>query len=361
MRPPRVTIVGLGAMGGSLGLAIRRFLPETEIIGIDVKEKTLDLALSRGAVSRATTDLAEGVRGAQFIFLAVPIGAILKLLKTLPPILSKKTLVSDLGSTKVEICALARKTLPTQFIGGHPMTGSEIQGIAGADPYLFENAIYLLTPFASKDKNLSKLTAFLEKLGAKVVCVSPRRHDEVTALTSHLPQLAAVALAQVAGRKSARQPLVSLLAAGGFRDMTRIASSPYGLWHDILKSNSPAVKKTLSDLIKNLEDIRKQIGEKSLEAAFRQAGQFRKKLPIRRKGFMKALHRIAVSVKDEPGALARLASLLAAEAINVSDFELMRVRERFGGTFQLHFATSKEAQQAAAVLQKAGYESRQID
>lgn len=356
--PANVCIVGLGAMGGSLGLALKHFSPSVEITGVDLRKEFLDLALTRRAIDQGTKNLAEGVRESEFIFLATPIYSICETLKKLPGLIRPDAIVTDLGSTKVEICRAAKKYLPNHFIGGHPMTGSELKGIQGSDPYLFQNAVYLLTPLHPNDKKLNKLARILEKLGALILVTSPELHDQIAAYVSHLPQLVAVALTRTVSEKNKKQPLYKELAAGGFRDLTRIASSPYTMWHDILKSNSSAIRKGLNKFIQRLTSIRKALGTKSLETSFNQAAAFRKKLPFRRKGFIKPLYRVVVGLKDEKGALAHLTDTLAGEDLNISDIELLKVREGFGGSFQLYFAKAEEAERATAALQSAGYEAR---
>jgi len=357
----QIAIIGLGLMGGSFALAVKRFSPKTKVVGIDRSKRAIQESLSRHAIDSGTTNLQAGVRHAELVILALPVGGILKLLGELRPLIQPETIVTDMGSTKAEICGEAKKRLPNHFVGGHPMTGSEVQGIKGADPFLFENALYLLTPLKIKDKNAQRLSAFLRKLGASPILIAPEAHDRITARVSHLPQVLAVALTQLVQSHSGKEPLHRELAAGGFRDMTRIAASAYGMWHDILETNAPKIRESIDEVIQILQSMKKNLGKSSVKNAFEKAGTFRRNLPMRGKGFMNRLHRIVVTVQDQKGTLAEITGAIAKEKINISDIELMKVREGVGGTFQLYFASGDEAMQAMKRLQSIGYETRMMD
>ncbi len=359
--PRRVTIVGVGLMGGSLGLAIKRFCPEVDVIGVDQNTAILLRAQERGAIHWGTPDLVEGVTDADLIFLATPIGAILALLPALAPCIPPGAIVSDLGSTKREICRAAQKYLPQNFVGGHPMTGSERKGLEAADPFLFENAIYVLTPLRPDDEKAQRLADFLRQLGASPLLLSPEHHDRLAAYVSHLPQLLAVALTHLIGEKSARDGFYRELAAGGLRDMTRIASSPYELWHDILFTNQPEIEQALEAMISQLRAMHSALRRGTLRESFQKAADFRNALPPRSKGFLQALYRLAVVVPDRPGELAAITTAIARAGINISDIELLRVREGAGGTFHLYFARPEEAIRVQQLLRAIGYESLMID
>lgn len=211
-----VAIVGVGLIGGSLGLAIKRRYPNIEVIGVDRTERIVKSAQARGAIDTGSTDLSQGVGRADVIFVATPVRIIAELLPTLGPLIRPDALVTDVGSTKARICQIAERFFPSRFIGGHPMTGSERQGVEAADPLLFENALYVLTPLSASTEQLERLRQFLEGVGARVLCLEPERHDRIVAYVSHLPQLLAVALAGVVAQRSQEDALYTELAAGGF-------------------------------------------------------------------------------------------------------------------------------------------------
>ncbi len=288
--PRRVTIVGVGLMGGSLGMAIRRCCKGVEVIGVDREEATLQQAQERGAIDWGTLDLEQGVAEANLVFLATPIRVILELLPALADGIAEKAIVSDLGSTKLQICLAAKKLLPENFVGGHPMTGSERQGIEAADPFLFENAVYLLTPLRPGDDKAERLAAFLEQLGCSIVCISPQRHDRLVAHVSHLPQLLAVALADFIGERAEADSLYKELAAGGLRDMTRIAASPYEIWQDILITNRDEIEQAMQALLSRLQDRCCIREEDAWRERFARAARFRAAFPRQSKSLVDASH-----------------------------------------------------------------------
>lgn len=360
----RVTIIGLGLMGGSLALAIKKFHPQVELIGIDKDEDAIHKAKRRGAIDRGFTNLEEAVSNSKLIFLACPIGAIIDLLKKLPYLLDEGAIVSDLGSTKSEICQVASRNFSERgdvhFIGGHPMTGGTTKGIEEANPLMFENAIYVLTPFEDErgGTDTKNLKTFLEKLGAEVIYIDPTVHDRAVAYVSHLPQLVAVTLTNVVSEKEDLSSICSLLAAGGFKDMTRIASSPFEIWEDIFQTNGKVIKDALDDFVGHLNWAKGKLKSGKLREQFSKSINFRDSIPRRQKGLISPLHRISVFLPDHPGALAELTSVLSKEGLNIKDIELLRVRENFEGIFQVYFDSQKDTKRAAQILNQAGFQSR---
>lgn len=274
----RVTIVGLGLMGGSLGLAIKRCYQEVEVIGVDCEEAALHVAQERGAIDHGLP-LVQGVAGTDLICLATPVEAIIKLVQRLSGFIDPATMITDLGSTKTEICATAQRFLPDNFVGGHPLSGSEKQGVEAANHALFQDAIWALTPLRKPDARAARLRKFLEGLGASVLYLEPERHDRLMAYVSHLPQLLAVALAELVADRSGEDEHYRTLAAGGFADMTRIAGSPYAVWKDIFSSNAREIDGALAAFIERLSSLRRALGEGgSLRRSFERAGAFRQRL-----------------------------------------------------------------------------------
>ncbi len=360
----KVTIIGLGLMGGSLSLAIKKFLPRIEITGVDKDKAALEKAQERGAIDIRARNLKEGVKEAGLVFLACPISEILDIIPKLPPLIGKKTIVSDMGSTKTRICKKAGRCFSKDknifFVGGHPMTGGATKGIEEANPLMFENAIYVLTPAGEEQKQVSdrSLKPFLENLGAEIVYIDPDKHDQAAAYVSHLPQLIAVSLAGVVGRREDLSPICAYLAAGGFKDMTRIASSPFGMWKDIFKTNSKKISQSLQDFIELLKFADRKLTGDELKDLFINSSRFRESIPNRQKGLTLSLHRISVFLADRPGSLAELTGVLSENGLNIKDIELLRVRENFEGIFQIYFDSPREAKQAAKVLNEKGFKSR---
>ena len=360
--PPfsQVTIIGVGVIGGSLGLAIKKHFRSATVVGFD-RRAVLKKAIKKGAIDTAATGLRTALEKADLVFLAMPVSEILKGLPLIAKYSPPNAIVSDVGSVKGSIVRSARRLfLRGNFVGGHPMAGVELSGVEAAHPLLYENAVYVLTPMHGKTTAAVRLLAsFLEELGARVVLLDPRTHDEVASVVSHLPQLTAVALTNVAGGRhpSGRRHL--RLAAGGFRDLTRIASSKPEIWADILTQNRVEIDKSLKLMIRELNVYRKFLSrgkDSSLGRQFNSARRIRNNIPKTMKGFIHQLDELYVFVKDQPGMIARMTSSLARAKVNIKDIELMKVREGRGGTFRLAFESKEMSTRAAAVLRKAGFE-----
>jgi prephenate dehydrogenase len=359
--PPfkRITIIGVGLIGGSLALAIKHRFPVVHIIGVD-KPQILKRALERNVIDIAERSIERAAHSADLVIIAAPVFAITKLL----PIVAKNTaphaIVTDTGSVKRAIVEQAQKLFPNgNFIGGHPMAGSESSGIDAAHPLLFQNAIYILTPTrATNKKSLQAVAKFFTSLDARIFTIDPATHDSIVAAVSHLPQLAAVALMNTVGKRHPNAPAHLSLAAGGFRDMTRIASSKFEMWKDILSANQKEISKSLRLFINQLENIATIVNSNPslLSADFKTSRSLRQHIPQSMKGFMSPLVDLSVFVEDKPGELARLTSSLAKQKINIKDMELLKVREGRGGTFRLSFENRNVSNEAARILQRADFD-----
>ena len=355
----RITIIGVGLIGGSFALAIKRRFPATHIVGFD-KPAVLKRAKQRNAIDEGITSVTHAVADADLVILAAPVSNILTLLPKLSAHISPETIVTDVGSVKETVAELADMFFPNgNFIGGHPMTGAEFSGIDAAHPLLFQNAVYLLTPTRKTNKlHLVKLSQFLKALDMRVMQLPAAEHDSTIAALSHLPQIAAVALMNTAGSNHRAASKRLALGAGGFRDMTRIASSPFTFWDDILNLNQQEIRKALNLYIDVLRSYERKLSSHSatLEKEFQSSRRLRSSIPRSMKGFLSPLVDISVFVDDKPGQLARLTSTLFKAKINIKDLELLKVREHRGGTFRLSLESHRVAEQAKKVLHRAGFE-----
>ncbi|MCR4400809.1 MAG: prephenate dehydrogenase/arogenate dehydrogenase family protein, partial [Syntrophomonadaceae bacterium] len=244
-----------------------------------------------------------------------------------------------------------------QGIGGHPMAGAETTGIAGSDRYLFENAVYVLTPPPGvAAASMERLQSLVAATGARVLVMDADTHDVLVAAVSHLPHLVAAELVRVASR----QPEALVLAAGGFRDATRIAASNPGMWEDIIFSNREAVLGQLEAMISSLEEVRDVVaaGDRpALRARLEQARAVRESIPRRQKGLLAQLHEVTAIVPDRPGVIGQVGVVLGRQGVNIVDIEILRVREGDGGTLRLAFATPAEAERAVELLRAEGIKS----
>jgi prephenate dehydrogenase len=280
----RVAIIGLGLIGGSICRALRRAHPQIELIGFD-KKPALDQARDADDIldhAFAVEDAYEGLRHVDLVFLATPIDSIISLLPKIAERIGVNTLVTDVGSTKTEIVKTARAAFTSRgyFIGGHPMAGKAHSGWQHAEASLFENAVYVLTPVSETPEKLrTDFHALLQSLGAQVIEMDAEAHDRVVAAVSHLPQLLAVALMNYVSKDDVDRTWRFRLAANGFRDMTRIASSPFPIWQDILRTNKPAIRQTLREFRECLSELESLDETEAIETMFNEANWARQQLP----------------------------------------------------------------------------------
>jgi prephenate dehydrogenase len=261
-----ICIVGVGLIGGSFGIAVREKKLARQVVGAVRRKETINAAFQKGAVDNATTDLAEAARGADLVFLASPVGQIKPLCEELAPIVRAGAIVTDAGSTKsqmVEECAPIFGT-KAHFIGGHPMAGSERTGVEHARGDLFQNAIWILTPNAETPASeTEKLKALIDGIGATALVLDPQTHDQLLAVTSHIPHLTAAALVHLFSQTQSENELTEKLIAGGWRDSTRVAAGSPEMWRDICLANAPAITKSLDELIVELQKLRGLLEERN--------------------------------------------------------------------------------------------------
>lgn len=280
----RITILGTGLIGGSFGLALRKYTTDICISGWDRTEVVSD-AYARGAIDAPFYgDVAPAVQNADLIYIALPIAATIDLLPEIARNASAHALVTDACSTKVRIAESAEEVFPggkgPLFLGGHPMAGKELCGIAQADADLFRGNTYALIG-ASSDQGDSRVSSFvkiLEKIGARPLWLGAPQHDYAVGLASHLPQLAAVALAGFLYDRLDENGLPITLAGPGLRDSLRLAGSSYATWRDIVLTNQEVLSAALDLLARRLDDLRERLASRDLEADFDAANELYKLL-----------------------------------------------------------------------------------
>jgi prephenate dehydrogenase len=399
--PQRIAVVGLGLIGASLAEAARRRWPSVRLAAVS-SAATLDKARMAGllldgdgAFEYAALDRA--IADADLVVLCTPIDnikAILARWADHPPACKNGCIITDVGSTKAEICALGRKAFPAFrskgteaapapaaaiFIGSHPMAGSEKTGIEARDPLLFQNASWVicadLSPTAAPGvppsgpeaeatvparhaEAADRLEAFAQALGARTTRMNAELHDKVAAHVSHLPQLLSTALASYIGDRRAVVENCLQIAGGGFRDMTRLAASSFAVWEPILRSNQAAVREALSGFREHLAALEAGLEWDLGKDFFREGNGLRARLSTAKKGFATPLAEILVDLEDKPGALLKAFAPLAEAGLNVLDAEILKVREGEGGVLMMGFHGSDEADSALARLAAAGFKAR---
>lgn len=280
----RVTILGTGLIGGSFALALRKYTTDMRISGWDRAEVVKE-AQARGAIDESFSgSLAPALQNADLIYIALPIAATIDLLPEIARHAPAHALVTDAGSTKVRTTQAAEEVFPTEkgplFLGGHPMAGRELSGIAHADAELFRGNTYALIGASSEqtDPRVFAFVKLLEKIGARPHWLGAPQHDYAVGLASHLPQLAAVALAGFLFDRLDENGLPITLAGPGLRDSLRLAGSSYATWRDIVLTNQDVLSAALDLLARRLDDLRERLGSRDLEADFDAANELYKLL-----------------------------------------------------------------------------------
>jgi len=276
----RAAILGTGLMGGSFALALRRHFPQTQIIGWD-RADVLKQAAARGMIDEGFSELADAARGADLIYIALPVGAALEHLPEIAQHAAADALVTDACSTKAVICRAAEKFFRsgTKFLGGHPMSGKAVKGMEHADAGIFDAAKYVLIGSeGGADERVKRFATLLEKIGARPVWMDADTHDWAVGIVSHLPQLVSVALAQVIRDETDETGLPLSIAGPGLRDSLRLAASPYGIWRDICLTNPDNIARALDRVAQAIDHLRTRLQSKDLKESFDAANDLYKML-----------------------------------------------------------------------------------
>lgn len=276
----RVAIIGTGLIGGSFALALRKLFPDVDLVGYS-RSGSSERARAAGVVDDATTDLASAVRGADLVYVALPIGASIEALASIAQAAGPNTLVTDACSTKNSICRASKEQFRTdaRFLGGHPMAGKEQSGVEHADAQLFRGAPYALMGMESDSEPRVKAFAeIVRTIGARPIWTDPETHDWAVGIVSHLPQMLSVALARVVADETDETGLPLSLSGLGLHDMLRLAGSPYEIWRDILLTNTDNVSRALDRLAQAVDFLRTNLARKELQQEFQAANELYKQL-----------------------------------------------------------------------------------
>lgn len=368
MDDKRVLIIGLGLIGGSIALAIKKKHNDATIVGYDVDENQAKLAKSLDIIDEAASSLEEGVKDASLIIIAIPVIETEKMIEKLASLpLKENVLITDVGSTKAEIVKKSAvfKDKNAVFIGGHPMAGSHKTGVMASKAHLFENAFYILTP--EKDcqrKYVEKLKDWLKGTNATFIEMSPAEHDKLVGMISHFPHIIAASLVQQLAKADDNDFNISRFAAGGFRDITRIASSSPVMWRDILLRNKDVLLRLLDRWEEEMKYVRNILensdGEKIYEY-FATAKKYRDSLPERSKGAIPSFYDLYVDIEDYPGVIAHVTGILGGRDISITNIRIIETREDIMGVLRLSFRSEEERQKAKQLLEDYRYETYILD
>lgn len=363
-----IAIVGLGLIGGSLARAIKKGYPNATVFGVDDNQETRRLSKSLKVVDEVYSSILEAdfpITEIDVLFICTPVSVTSKLLQQLNELpLKESVIVTDTGSVKQVVLQSAMPLIQSGvcFIGGHPMAGSHKSGILASKEHLFENAYYLLTtPFDTYyPEKVAELVKWLEPTKAKFIQTTERKHDQVIALISHFPHMIASSLVHQVKNHADSLPDVTKLAAGGFRDITRIASSNPVMWRDITFENRVILAEQLDTWMNEMKEWKKlllQENPTSIEEYFSEAKIFRDNMPIFQESSETPFFDLYVDVPDYPGVISEVTRYLAEQSISLTNIRIMETREDIFGILVITFSSFKERGRAYECLkEKTNYE-----
>ena len=360
MSSTKIGFIGLGLIGGSIAKAVRQYYPDWEIIAYDKSRETLALAVQEGTIHTACSSIDDNFRGCSYIFLCAPVTYNTAYLSQLKNLISSACILTDVGSVKTSIHEeVSRIGLEENFIGGHPMAGSEKSGFSNAKAHLIENAYYILTPSAGvPEEKVETYRAFVESLKALPVILDYREHDSITGTISHLPHIIASTLVNFVHDTDTKDGLMKSLAAGGFKDITRIASSSAVMWQQICLKNRDNISRILGNYIQALEqakDLVDHSDEEALYSMFENSRDYRDSMPNSSAGPIKKQFAVYCDIIDEAGGIATIATILASNLINIKNIGIIHNREFEEGVLRIEFYDGDSSAKAAELLKKYRY------
>ena len=351
----RIALIGVGLIGGSIGLAARERL-DASVTAYDSSGEALQIALQRGAIDRASDDVAGAVSDAEAVFVAAPVGVLPEVTAAALAAAPEDCVVTDVGSTKRAIVAALDVGGPSQFVGGHPLAGAETSGVRHARADLFEGATWYLTPTSSTSGILyERLHRLLNGIGARPTAIDPESHDTMLATVSHLPHVLANVLVAQAARTLAHERLPA--TGPSFRDATRVAGAPSAIWTDIYVSNRDAIAARIDDTIARLQDVRDALvaaDEARITGWNDGAAEDRRRL-LEAQLAGGPLFELRASVPNRPGVVAQLALELGRAGVNITDMALYPAPDMSEGVVALWIAGEQEARRTEELVSRLGF------
>lgn len=356
----KIGFIGLGLIGGSIARAVRYFYPETVIIASSRTRASVEQAAADGIVDQVLDKVGLEYADCDYIFLCAPVASNGEYLKQLKPLIGPSCIITDVGSTKSDIHAKVEELgMEANFIGGHPMAGSEKTGYANSKRILIENAYYIITPASQVSgeavERYRELVAGLKALPLVLDC---QTHDYVMAGVSHLPHIIASSLVNLVKDSDTEDEIMKMVAAGGFKDITRIASSSPEMWEQICMTNRRNISSILNDYIRSLTRIREQLDRAeagSVYELFETSRDYRDSLPVRGSGPIQRIYEIYCDMVDEAGGIATLATILASNQINLKNIGIIHSREFIEAVLRIEFYDEQSMKQAAEILRRYRY------
>lgn len=360
MQKDKIGFIGLGLIGGAIAKTIHRVYPEIDLIAYDIDQTALAQALEEQVLSASYSELTPAFASCQYIFLCAPVQKNSDFLTALAGIAGQNCILTDVGSVKTSIHeAIAGTGLEPYFIGGHPMAGSEKSGYANATAYLLENAYYILTPTCqTSEETVSEFQKFIRSLGAIPMVLDYKAHDHITGAISHLPHILAASLVNLVEQLDNETQTMKTVAAGGFKDITRIASSSPVMWQQICLTNGKQLVTLIDAFTASMAQIKEDI--LSLDAGklldfFQNAKEYRDSINVSASGPLPKIYEIYCDLVDETGGIAALATILATNQISIKNIGIIHNREFQDGVLHIEFYEEDALSKALVLLRKYHY------
>ena len=356
----KIGFIGLGLIGGSIAKKIKLNHPKCEIIATARRKETITEAKEMDLISNSNLLDLSAFSDCDIIFLCAPVEKNLDYLRELKDIVSANTIITDVGSTKTQIHKdVIKLGLEKQFIGGHPMTGSEKTGISNANEYLLENAYYIITPTKeTTTKQVEEFYALVKELGSIPLVLDYEAHDYATASISHLPHMIAYTLVNLVKDIDDENETMKTIAAGGFKDITRIASSSPVMWESICKTNQKPLIDLMDKYITALSELKsdiEQAASQNLLDKFQSAKDYRDSITVKGVKSQTSVHELFMDIADETGGIAIIASLLAFKGVSIKNIGIVHNREYEEGVLHIEFYDQDALSLAIKILENKNY------
>ena len=355
-----IGFIGLGLIGGSIAKTIRKFHPDYRLIAFDKDRSALAEAVSLNVINGICDIEDEQLYNCDYLFLCAPVEFNVEYMEKIKASLGENCTLTDVGSVKNVIHEKVTELgLEGRFIGGHPMAGSERSGFSNSSDHLLENAYYIITPGGEVAlEKISDFTELISSLGAIPLVITAEEHDFITAGVSHLPHIVASALVNLVNLLDNDAQYMKMIAAGGFRDITRIASSSPVMWEQICLENQKNISTVLDEFIRMLIQIRCSIDNKEADNIFdmfASSKDYRDSIDIIDNSLIPRSYVLYIDVADEAGAIATIATILATEKVNIKNIGIIHNREFEDGVLKIEFYTDAALEQAKVLLTKRNY------
>ena len=355
-----IGFIGLGLIGGSIAKTIRKFHPDYRLIAFDKDRSALAEAVSLNVINGICDIDDEQLYNCDYLFLCAPVEFNVEYMEKIKASLGENCILTDVGSVKSVIHEKVTELgLEGRFIGGHPMAGSERSGFSNSSDHLLENAYYIITPGGEVAlEKISDFTELISSLGAIPLVITAEEHDFITAGVSHLPHIVASALVNLVNLLDNDAQYMKMIAAGGFRDITRIASSSPVMWEQICLENQKNISTVLDEFIRMLIQIRCSIDNKEADNIFdmfASSKDYRDSIDIIDNSLIPRSYVLYIDVADEAGAIATIATILATEKVNIKNIGIIHNREFEDGVLKIEFYTDAALEQAKVLLTKRNY------